>query len=383
MTRFGLCLGLLGFGATYANAQWTPTVLNSTGYQRVEGQAFSSSKLFGQAVPDSNGNDPHAILWNSSGTSFVDIHPSGFVQSHAFGASASSQVGMAAGFFQGSWQHAIVWHGTAASAIDLHPVSLGFSYSFAVGATDEDQVGYGGNGANVEEHALLWHGSASSVIDLNPSGFRGSIAYGTNGSKQFGYSRGPSNDVGRHASLWSGSAESMVDIHPTQFAASEIHGVSGDNQIGFVYDQNASYNHRASMWSNTAASFVDLEPTGYSYTTGVGISSYGQVGDGFRDGDPYRHALYWNGSASTMVDLHLLLANLPLQFEQSWATGIDDNGDVIGYGRTQSQQYAIKWTHVVPEPGTYLAIGTGLLFLIRSRRKAKESKSTLPSFLAS
>src|SRR5262249_32901193 len=79
-----------------------------------------------------------------------------------------------------SW-HALLWNGTPDSVIDLHPSNYVQSYAYA--ASVAGQVGYGIARPQLNDHALYWNGSASSVVDLHqflsPT-FGGSIAYGTN-----------------------------------------------------------------------------------------------------------------------------------------------------------------------------------------------------------
>jgi hypothetical protein len=47
----------------------------------------------------------------------VDLHPSGFIESTAYGVSAGQQVGWG---FTGSRAHALLWTGSADSVVDLH-----------------------------------------------------------------------------------------------------------------------------------------------------------------------------------------------------------------------------------------------------------------------
>jgi len=59
--------------------------------------------------------------------------------------------------------------GVTYTAIDLTP--SGFDNSFAYGISGTQQVGGGsGSATGGNQHALLWSGSAASFVDLNPSG---------------------------------------------------------------------------------------------------------------------------------------------------------------------------------------------------------------------
>jgi hypothetical protein len=133
-----------------------------------------------------------------------------------------------------------------------------------------------------------------------------------------------------------------------------------------------SFQHRrAFLWNGSSASAIALNPTGFNSSDVFGVRGNFQVGrgEGSGTGGNY-HALLWNGSASSYVDLHSALANLPAGFISSAAATIDSNGDIYGWGTgADNKQYALKWSQPVPEPGTMLAVGGGIAALLRRRRK--------------
>src|SRR5688572_8853017 len=71
------------------------------------------------------------------------LHPlDSFKYSHGHSISGSSQVGVGElSSEQGLISHALLWNGTAESVVDLHP--SGFSSSIATGVSGDFQVGYG------------------------------------------------------------------------------------------------------------------------------------------------------------------------------------------------------------------------------------------------
>jgi hypothetical protein len=95
--------------------------------------------------------------------------------------------------------HALLWTGSADSVVDLNP--SGFTASEAYGVSGGQQVGVGTIGG--QEHALLWMGSADSVVDLHtflPPQFTSSIAHGIDADGNIvGYASGP--DGNNHAFL--------------------------------------------------------------------------------------------------------------------------------------------------------------------------------------
>ena len=66
-----------------------------------------------------------------------------------------------------------------------------------------------------------------------------------------------------------------------------------------------------------------------------------------------------------MVDLGTLGGN------HSWAYGINDSGQIVGWCFTSSgQQHAVLWTPV-PEPSSLLALGGGLIGLFELIRRKR------------
>ena len=192
-------------------------------------------------------SQPHAALWSGSASSFVDLHPTGWDQSYAYGVAGGQQVRYAVPY--GGNDRAALWSGSASSFVDLHPFA--WYQSRAYGVAGGQQVGYavpyGGN-----DRAALWSGSASSFVDLHPSGWYQSYAYGVAGGLQVGTVYDYSNN--RHAALWSGSASSFVDLHAflgPEFTSSEARSIT--QEYGFTYVVGFGYNSymnrtEALMW---------------------------------------------------------------------------------------------------------------------------------------
>ncbi len=237
----------------------------------------------------------HAVVWDSYGTSYSDLNPSGYNFSYCYGVHNGEQVGYAQSqsyFITAS--HAYCWHGTAASGVDLH--SGTYPYSRALGCHDGEEVGY-----------------------------FSSVAYGE--GDQTGY------HTGSHAVRWAGTAASAVDLHPVGFDASEAVCTNGTQQGGWGYIALGTTHMHALLWNGDAASVVDLQPaSGYTETRINAISATQQVGEGWA-GIPFavgsvRHALAWSGTADGVVDLNQYL---PAGYIHGVATGVDASGNVVGY----------------------------------------------------
>ena len=106
----------------------------------------------------------------------VLLPPAGFGGVEVSGVSGASQVGSGTPLDCFHCRHALLWNGTAESVVDLHP--SGFSWSQARGVSGASQVGFGLGPPTNEVHALLWNGTAESVVDLHPVGYEGTDAFG-------------------------------------------------------------------------------------------------------------------------------------------------------------------------------------------------------------
>jgi hypothetical protein len=262
--------------------------------------------------------------------------------------------------------HALMWRGTPQATVDLHPA--GYVNSSALGVRGTQQVGYAQAAGGV--HAMLWSGTAASATDLHPAGYDSSTAQATDGSRQGGwgmFTDRVSGTLVRHALLWSGGADSAVNLTPTGSLDAQIHDMAGEQQVG---EAMMGSSLRAILWHGTAGSAVDLTPPGYGAAVATGTNGLQQVGYGVYAGPPTggtRHALLWSGSAAGVVNLHDLL---PDDFTLSIALGIDEAGNVYGYGLRSGQQHAIVW-RAVPDPSTATGLVVAATALLRRRARHK------------
>jgi hypothetical protein len=323
---------------TYQAIDLTPAGFNgSCAYGVCGGQVVGYAYWGMQAI-----NNGDALLWKGTAAHAAFLrYPPGFNSSRAYGTDGKHQVGCASNFISGPggyvfYSHAMLWKGRAAHPVDLHPT--GFESSWAYGVDGGQQVGCAyGSATGVNTHALLWTGSAESVIDLNPPGFEGSCANGVAGGQQVGgvYTGGQT-----YAVLWTGSADSAVDLHAAGFANSEALGVSGGQQVG--YGAYSYWDRHALLWTGSAASVVDLHPAGFTRSCANGVGGGQQVGYGIHS-DGTLHALLWTGSADSVLDLN---AFLPTGFTSAVATGIDAAGNIVGYASgppSYGDDHAILW----------------------------------------
>jgi hypothetical protein len=260
-------------------------------------------------------------------------------------------------------KHAVLWNGSAASAVDLHPTSLGIFESEAYDVSGSQQVGWARD-SHFITHALLWQGTPESVVDLHPVQFineTGSVATATDGTQQVGSLTGSD-----HAVLWQGTPESAVDLHPYHlgFYKSRALGVGGGQQVGTA----RLFGDLAILWSGTPESAILLHPTQLQGVT----SSYAWATDGVRQAGGIAfsgldHAAMWSGTPDSVIDLHDLL---PPGYYSSQAFDIGPDGAIYGIARDQDfGLHAVKWVPMVPEPGTVVLALVGVLVIGATRRR--------------
>jgi hypothetical protein len=274
-----------------------------------------------QVGVESYGTSVYAMLWTGAGNQ-VDLQPSnlsGFNASWANGLCTSQQVGGMTSVTTGD-SHAVLWSGSSATAVDLNP--SGFTGSEAYGTNGSQQVGDGwGTATGNNLHAVLWSGSANRAVDLNPSGFSWSRAYCVSGNQQVGFGYGSLTGGNDHALLWTGSSASAVDINPTTlggFTSSIANGTNGIDQVG--YGTLADGSENALFWSGTAASAVDLQmllPSSGIWSTSRAdtIDSSGNIygtADGTFNGVTGTFAVEWSDVPEPATGSLLLIAGAGL-----------------------------------------------------------------------
>lgn len=274
--------------------------------------------------------------------------------------------------------HPLLWNTPGSTAVDLMP-AIGFTQVEAIAVSGSQQVGQGyGPATAFQSHALMWSGTSASFVDLNPSNFKDSHALATDGTHQAGY--GDLSDGTMHALLWSGSNQA------TDLGQGFAEGVKATQVVGRASFSGYTYEH-AAIWNGSASSLSILNtvdgqtsnqnaPSWYwGETDAVATNLNQQVGYGQYNSMPnrlpeapittYTHALVWNGPGSTAVDLN---SYLPANYN-SQAFSVDDAGDVFGTASAQgaSDFYVVEWTPT-PEPGAAFLLTAGVAISLLRRR---------------
>ena len=235
--------GYLGYphAMIWHGSTFTWKDINPAGDSFSDAYATNGSSIVG----DGNG---HALLWLLTNLSNpTDLHPGpAYSSSVAYGINGTRQVGSALTNSTTPARHAILWNGTAASAIDLTPAGSPGADGYGIDSSHE--VGCGVIPPATSEHALLWKGSAASVIDLNPATFLSSCARAVRLGVEAGY--GETSGRYTHALVWNGTAASAFDLQTTMpatgYFGSEAFGIdAAGNIIGAAW---ATSGWHGAMW---------------------------------------------------------------------------------------------------------------------------------------
>lgn len=254
-----------------------------------------------------------------------------------------------------------------------------------------------------------WEGGAKIPLD---SQGRSSRAFAMNDAGQVAGITYPVNDEGNsHAALWSNGT--FTDLGALGGGTSKATDINNNGAVvGYSYP-GVSFEARATLWQNGAiqdlgtfdggirsyaaaindngqiagyatradgitrpvlwdqGAIIDLLANSYPTFDGVAndVNIHGAAVGRFGMGETNKAALFQNGTA---VDLNWFLS----EEERNWwwlrnARSINDRGWIVGDAMTQGfEHYAFLLIPQVPEPGTYLMLGIGLvLTLVAARRR--------------
>lgn len=244
---------------------------------------------------------------------------------------------------------------------------LGFA-AYATAINDSNVVvGYvGDNHIDGTTHAFSY--SNGVFISLNVAGYD-SLAYGINNAGQI-VGTAYASPSSEQAFLISGGTTSYLN---SAFGSSNstAAAINTNGQItGSAYLGNASVSS-AYVYNTSSNQFQSIGGFGGD-SSGQGINSQGDVvGYSYLTGDQVSHAfLYANGS---LMDLNNLIAPGSDFISLNAAYGINDSGEIIGWGTTEySTQEAfllVPLASSVPEPPSWLLAILGVVGAGCIRRK--------------
>lgn len=339
---------------TYTPIELAPNLLFSAANSIAAGVAAGYTATTATSIT------ARATLWNGSGQ--IDLHPS-FLDDAITGSNGRSavqggtdmlQVGWGVGADSNNRSVPMAWNGTADSAYTLELPFTNFGGQAL--ATDGSQiVGYGTtlnkDGTAIgSTHAAVWDVTTAQGIDLGDGG-NGAKALGVGGGQQVGYViKSQSN-----AAIWYGSANSLTVIHPKNAVTSVANGTDGVLQVGYSgYDvrvraeaakgnKNKRFTY-ATVWAGTAQSAQIIHPYPFTHSYAIAVKGkwiVGYAGDESKTGTPgFYHAIAWDENFQP-TDLN---AFLPAKFVGSQAFSVDDQGNIAGIALSaDGQRHALVW----------------------------------------
>jgi hypothetical protein len=308
-----------------------------TGFTRMIVNGAGDNALMGGTVSNVGGQSQAAYRTVSG---FKIMHPTGWFRSQildSWGSTYHCGNGVAV---SGGPIHALFWVGGGA-ALDIHPTGAEYGTSTAEGGGGQFQAGrVTANlgtfpcpecGFDVAAHAGMWSRTAASFRRLHSTTHSNTSANATDGVGIVGYGTNIS-DGSTNALIWKSPTQMAINLRPSQSTTSLAKSIWGNQQVGQYRSPGTMDNLHAVLWSGTAASAVDLNPTGVFVTSQAEAVRNGlQVGVGQAISTPGRtQAIAWHGTAASWINLH---ARLPYPFTlwSSFAMGIDNQGNVLGY----------------------------------------------------
>jgi len=307
---------VLLFGACAQGAQlYSVTDLGTLGGGNSGATAINNS---GQIVGHSDiaGNaSTHAFLYSNGVMS--DLGTLGGTSSDAFALNDSGQVAGSASTAHNAATHAFLYSG--GGMVDLGTLGVGGTSSSAAGINNSGQVvGTASTAYDATAHAFLYSGGAMS--DLGTLGGYDSFAYDINNKGQVvGNSflrRSP-----QHAFLYSGGVMNDIGILLGDNIQSNAVAINDNGQVAvgggaFLYSDGVMTNlNTGAYWSWSVQ----------------GMNNKGQL-VGIHRGYGFAHAVLY--SDGTLVDLNDQLVSNDAYLSLISAVGINDAGQIVGYGLT-------------------------------------------------
>ena len=197
------------------------------------------------------------------------------------------------------------------------------------------------------------------MSDLGTLGGTHSIGMGINDAGDVTGAANIAGDAELHVFLYSNGT--MSDLGTLGGATGQGWGINVAGQVsGTSYIAGDASRH-AFFYSNGI--MIDLGTLGGTESLGLGINDAGQmVGASDIAGDVEKHAFLYSGGS--LIDLNTLLPS-GSAWTLSGAYDINNNRKIVGVGLINGETHAFLMT--VPEPGTILLLGAGVMGMTLSR----------------
>jgi probable HAF family extracellular repeat protein len=344
---------LVPFGTASAASQYTITDLGVLpgGSASVATAINANGQIAG--FSDVSGGDSHAFLYSAGTLSDLGTLPDG-TYADAAALNDSGQVVGTADNIAGD-DRAFIYSGGAMMSLGT---LLGGTSSYAYGINIAGQIVGEGDITSGESRAFSYTNGV--MTDLGTLGGSDSSAADINNSGQIvGYSRTVNDDV--RAFIYSNGV--MSDLLGVSSSASAIN--EPGQVTGLLAGPGGTGTH-AFLYFNGL--LTDLGTLGGAASYSDDINNFGAI-VGTSDSANGRAAFLYEGGA--MYDLNgLLVSNTGWDLRA--ATGINDSGQIVGYGFFNGEQRGFLLTpSAVPVPAAAWLFGSGLAGLAAFRRRKR------------
>ena len=346
-----LCFSALALQDTDGAIQYTVTDLGTLGGTVSQATGINSSgQVMGHAYTSSNVY--HAFLY--SGGTMTDLGTLGGERSWAYDINDSGQV-VGVAMYDSSWWHAFLYNSSNGTMIDIDAETSGVNNSGAYGINNSGQiVGYASFSTHAS-HAFLYSGG--SMSDLSSlTGTTYSQCTSINSASQI-VGLAHENSSRQYAFLYSGGTLAYLD---TGYAYSAALDINASTQIVGYASQNSSADKQAFVYNLDNDAAINLGTLGGSASEATGINDNGIVVGTAETSSGIEHAFFY--SSGTMTDLNDLIDATGWILQK--ATAINNNGQIVGYGICPAgQQHAFLLTPI-PEPSATILLGVGVIGLV-------------------
>lgn len=294
-------------------------------------QAYAANES-GQIVGVSGGFT--ALMWGSaSADPPVPLQTGGFSGAIARGINASGQI--VGGGFSDTATDAIFWSNSGAAPTTLSRGVFDYVEAQDINSTGQI-VGTGFSAAG--QAAVIWQSPTATPSPLPNGVFSFIEARGINDAGQI-VGTGHSESTGFVALYWASPTADPVQLVSDGFISVNAEGINDSGQIVGV--GATGFSSSAVFWASPTATPTALaDPT---HNQPLGINDSGLIVGHNTNHD---RAVYWPSPTGTP-------ASLPVGFESTNARGINDAGQVVGEGTSQSTgTVALFWadTRSAPTP---------------------------------
>ncbi len=350
-------LGLAAPAAAVPSYQFTDLGFLPNG-GHASGQATANGHVVGYAGTSTTSSVPRqAFIWENG--ALTPLGTLGGARSTGLGVNDQGDVVGWANGPSGATTAFVYSNGVMTDLNTTHSTP-GWNLGYAWDINSSGQVTGVGTGANGDRAYLL---SGGQLFDLGTLGGSRSDGYGINEAGEV-VGRARTADEDTHAFLYTNGF--MVDLGTLGGSSSQAWDINDAGQIaGWATDANG--NRLAFLYENGA--MFALADLGGGFNQAYGINDQGEVAGQARNAEGDAVAALWiDGFAFDLNDL--VVGATGWTFDFAW--DINDQGWIVGNATdAQGNLHAFLLTPV-PEPGTLVVFGGGLLalFLVGGRQAA-------------